>query len=82
MANGEGLMSAAQDCQCAACRAWRKGPQPAGSSPPHAAIAATHIDPAEAAKRSFEPNPDHVEPPDMRRSIHRSHRGEGFNHVD
>lgn len=27
----------------------------------------------------FEPNPDHATPDGMRRSIHRSHRGEGFN---
>lgn len=31
-------------------------------------------------RRLFEANPDHVAPDGMRRSIHRSHRGEGFNH--
>lgn len=31
------------------------------------------------AARLFERNPDHVAPPAMRRSIHRSHRREGFN---
>jgi hypothetical protein len=37
---------------------------------------------AEAARKSFGPNPDHVAVPEMRRSIHRSHRGEGFNNID
>lgn len=36
----------------------------------------------EGAAALFEPNPDHTEPTSMRRSIHRSHRGEGYPFVD
>ena len=70
------------------CTGWReKGPidiEPYPLEEPHPARVerAERMRQREEANKLFDPNPDHTEPAGMRRSIQRSHRGDGFNFID